>query len=120
MALDLKEIERKIDEALAKETPQSLSIWLDGIRESNTRSVFIKTDYKMVENEILNPNYLSAQINSTLAIGLIYKEPIKLDLKIESMASMTFAEITKQHIEEEIVKDNKDFSNGKSNFALAA
>lgn len=33
MALDLKKMERELDEALAKETPQSLSAWLHNERE---------------------------------------------------------------------------------------
>ena len=38
MALDLKELERKLDNALAKETKKSINAWLKSIRKRKTTS----------------------------------------------------------------------------------
>jgi hypothetical protein len=37
--LDLKELERKLDEALAKETSETLNDWLSEIRNDNLESI---------------------------------------------------------------------------------
>jgi hypothetical protein len=58
--LDLKELERRLDEALAKETSETLNDWLSEIRKDNFESILGQGCIEEIESLPI-PNYVQAK-----------------------------------------------------------
>jgi len=55
MALDLKELERKLDECLQKETPESLREWLNKKRIEEAEADMLSGQFSSFSDELKNP-----------------------------------------------------------------
>jgi len=88
MALDLKKLEKELDDALAKETPESLEAWLLSVRALK------KVNVESFNGNNTVPDYISIEllqtsINDILTSSVVYCEPfntIQVNVEIPIMS----------------------------------
>lgn len=94
--LDLKDLEKRLDEALAKETPESLNEWLKKFREKNplpTQEVVVSAE-ECLENVFRNTKFRPRYFEKES--GVYYHKEIVLQA-MHTYASQTREEELKKH-----------------------